>query len=128
MEKYSVKPNKKLNRDLLLYGFFMFTFIIIIYFSLNVQEDPEDLKAFVLLSALIVICYCLFFLMPVFILQENYQKYNKRTEVVLLEDHIIINKEVIKIESIKKKNIYDIYKNINEFTRFATLTYTEYFY
>ena len=49
MEKYSVKPNKKLNRDLLLYGFFMFTFIIIIYFSLNVQEDPEDLKAFVLL-------------------------------------------------------------------------------
>lgn len=105
-----------------------FTFIIIIYFSLNVQEDPEDLKAFVLLSALIVICYCLFFLMPVFILQENYLKYNKKTEVVLLENHIIINKEEVEIESIKEVNIYATYQYFNGGVGAATLTYNEYFY
>lgn|SRR5690554_1039645 len=125
MEKYSVKPNKKLNRELLLYGFCLFIFIVIIYFSLDMQED---LELFILLSALIVICYCIFFLIPVFILQENYQKYNKRTELILLEDHIIINKEVIKIESIKEVNIYATYQYFNGGAGAATLTYNEYFY
>lgn len=125
MEKYSVKPNKKLKRELLLYGFFMIAFIAIIYFSLDIQED---LESFILLSALIVICYCMFFLIPVFILQENYQKYNKRTELILLEDHIIINKEVIKIESIKEVNIYATYQHFSGYTGAATLTYNEYFY
>ena len=59
---------------------------------------------------------------------ENYQKYNKRTEVVLLEDHIIINKEVIKIESIKEVNIYATYQYFNGGVGAATLTYNEYFY
>lgn len=128
MEKYSVKPNKKLNRELLLYGFSMFAFIVIIYFSLNVQENPENLEAFILLSALIVICYCLFFLIPVFILQENYLKYNKKTELILLQDRIVINTEEIEIESIQEVNIYATYQHFSGYTGSSTLTYNEYFY
>jgi len=128
MKKYSVTPNKKLNRELVLYGFFMFVFIVIIYFSLNVQEDSSDLEVFILLTALIALSYCLSFLMPVFILQNNYLKYNKNTELILLEDRIIINKKEIEIESIKEVNIYATHQYFNGGAGSSTLTYNEYFY
>ena len=66
--------------------------------------------------------------MPVFILQENYLKYNKKTEVVLLENHIIINKEEVEIESIKEVNIYATYQYFNVGSGPSTLIFNEYFY
>ena len=66
--------------------------------------------------------------MPVFILQENYLNYNRKTEVILLEDRIIINAEVIEIKSIEKVNIYAAYQRFSGYFGSSTLTYNEYFY
>src|SRR5690554_283889 len=101
MKKYSIKPNEKLNRELLIYGLIMFIFIIITYLSIDIDEDIELL---ILVSSIIIICYSVLFLFPVFILQANYSKYNKKTELVLLKDYIIINNETIQLDSIDRKS------------------------
>lgn len=88
----------------------------------------EDVELFILLSSLSIICYCILFVLPVFILQENYLKYNKEIELILLNDHIEINKEVIKIEFIKEVNIYATHQYFSGYVGATALIYNEYFY
>jgi len=125
MKKYSIKPNEKLNRELLIYGLIMFIFIIITYLSIDIDEDIELL---ILVSSIIIICYSVLFLFPVFILQANYSKYNKKTELVLLKDYIIINNETIQLDSIVEVNIYATHQYFSGHVGASTLTFNEYFY
>lgn len=125
MERYTIKPNKKLNRELFIYGLIMFIFIIITYLSIDIDEDLELL---ILVSSIIIICYNVLFLFPVFILQANYSKYNKNTELVLLKDSIVINHKSIQLDSIMEVNIYATHQYFSGHIGASTLTFNEYFY
>lgn len=72
--------------------------------------------------------YFLFFFLPVIILHNNYEKYNKNKELVFMENKLIFDSKEIKIDEITKAKIVGTNQSINKYSYAKSAYEAAYFY
>lgn len=98
---------------------------IIALYAYIFKEDPG---VFFFLTFLILAANTLIFILPVLILYQNYQNYNRNTILVVKHNVIIIDKEILSLKEIKKFNIHATHQHFSRNNGVTSLPYNDYFY
>ena len=101
---------------------------IIAIVALYMYIFEDDSETFFLISFLVLVANIGIIILPVLILYLNYEKYNKKTILVLEKEKILVNNTGVLLNEIEKIKIYATHQHFSGNNGATLLPYNDYFY